>query len=77
MTTAYAESLHQDTLRVVRGASDMTPTDKNRSRLGLGPHTEAFRKFIEDQAKINRDPKRPMIGVAVSRYSIWPQFEED
>lgn len=74
---SYAESLQQDTLRVVRGANDMKPADKNRARLGLGPHTEAFCKFIDDQAKINRDLKRPMIGVAVSRYSIWPSLEDD
>ena len=66
-----------DTLHIVRGAADSTLAARNRSRVGLLPHTEAFEKFLADQDRVNRDLKRKMIGIAVSRYRLWPKDLED
>lgn len=66
-----------DTLHIVRGAADSTLAARNRSRLGLLPHAEAFEKFIADQHKRNLDTARSMVGIAVSRYRLWPKDLED
>lgn len=73
-----------DTLTVIRGAT--SPTERgsserfiagnNRARMGLAPHTEAFERFIKDQADYEADLERPMLGVAVSRYRLWPRLAE-
>ena len=64
-----------DTLQVVRGAAETTLAAKNRSRMGLLPHTEAFEDFIANQHKRNLDLNRPMIGNATSRYHPWPNLD--
>jgi hypothetical protein len=74
-----------DELKVIRGATSPTESDgsakfiagRNRARMGLLPHSEAFTKFLADQAKHSLDLKRPMIGDAVSDYRVWPNLEGD
>lgn len=72
---SYADVCRSDTLAVVRGAGEKSLADKNRERLGLMPHSKAFEKFLDDKRKHANDPNRSMIGIAVSRYQLWPSLE--
>lgn len=65
-----------DTLHIIRGAAEQSLASRNRERLGLMPHSEAFDKFLDDQTKHSRDLNRRMIGIAVSRYRLWPNLED-
>ena len=66
-----------DTL-VIHGPDrkDMTLAQRNRARMGLKPHTQAFEQFIDDQERDNTDIKRPMIGCAVTPWRLYPREDE-
>jgi hypothetical protein len=66
-----------DTL-VIHGPNTkgMTLADRNRSLLGWGSQTQAFREFIAEEERDNTDIKRPMIGCAVTPWRLYPREDE-